>query len=215
VGDIPAATFYEACLLRTVDEVAACVASDSDCSGVLYFSEAADREELAALLEKHSSDTAAFPLALQLQSSSDLGARLHAALAQELSEADCVVVVGSDVPGLTAATLGAAVEALSGPADVVLGPALDGGFYLLGLKAAPPDLFADVRWSTEHTLADVLRNAAMLRLCIAPLSTCPTLRDVDTSSDLALFATSDASEGPLRALALDTLAISAQTATQV
>lgn len=208
VGDVAAAAFYKATLLRTVSEVAACAATSVpplSSSTVLYFSAAGDRDELAALLEEHGVD--ACPLALQLQSSIDLGARLQAALAAELCGADCAVVVGSDVPGLTAAAVRAAVAALGGSADLVVGPALDGGFYLLGLKAAPPGLFAGVRWSTANTLGDVLRNAATLQLRVAPLSTCPGLRDVDTASDLVAYV-SETPEGAdsLRSLAVATLA---------
>ena len=77
----------------------------------------------------------------------------------------------------------AAFDAL-GDADAVLGPAEDGGYWLIGLKRSPRRkpirLFEGVRWSTEHALADTEAGLAGLR--IARLE---TLRDVDDARDLA------------------------------
>ncbi len=70
-----------------------------------------------------------------------------------------VVIVGSDIPDMTADHIAAAFEAL-GENDVVFGPATDGGFWLVGAKRRPRilDPFQDARWSTEHALADTLSN---------------------------------------------------------
>lgn len=90
-----------------------------------------------------------------------------------------VVVVGSDIPGVTAADIAAAFRAL-GRADAVFGPAEDGGYWLVGLSARrPPRPFGRVRWSTEHALADTLANFTGRRIALLR-----TLRDVDTAEDL-------------------------------
>ncbi len=69
------------------------------------------------------------------------------------------VIIGSDIPDITAARVAAAFRAL-GSVDVVLGPAPDGGYWLVGMRRGPklPDLFRAVRWSSATTLADTLAN---------------------------------------------------------
>ncbi len=95
-----------------------------------------------------------------------------------------VVLVGSDIPLLTPAILEAAFEALArDPAHVVLGPAADGGYYLLGLAAPTvPDLFTGVRWSTRYALMDTLRRCEFEERRVTLL---PILEDVDEPGDLA------------------------------
>jgi glycosyltransferase A (GT-A) superfamily protein (DUF2064 family) len=66
------------------------------------------------------------------------------------------VLVGSDIPGLTATHIAAAFRLL-GRHDVVFGPARDGGFWLVGCRHRAPD-FGEVRWSSRHALADTLAN---------------------------------------------------------
>jgi glycosyltransferase A (GT-A) superfamily protein (DUF2064 family) len=83
------------------------------------------------------------------------------------------LLVGSDIPGLTAAPIAAAF-ALLGRHDVVFGPANDGGYWLVGCRHRPPD-FGQVRWSTRHALADTLANLPR-RLSIGFAA---TLDDVD------------------------------------
>ncbi len=65
-----------------------------------------------------------------------------------------------------------------------MGPAADGGYYLLGMKKAHEDFFRDKTWSTASVLADTLTDAARLGLRVAQL---PTLHDVDTAADLAAW----------------------------
>lgn len=90
-------------------------------------------------------------------------------------------IVGADVPGLERRHVAEAFGALGG-ADAVLGPAPDGGYWLIGLRrtAAPPaGLFAGVRWSSPHARADTEASLRGLRIAHAA-----TLRDVDTAADL-------------------------------
>jgi glycosyltransferase A (GT-A) superfamily protein (DUF2064 family) len=67
-------------------------------------------------------------------------------------------------------------------ADVVLGPSEDGGYYLIGLKQACPELFRDIEWSSERVTAQTLARAQAMGLSVALL---PPWYDVDTSADLA------------------------------
>jgi uncharacterized protein len=86
-----------------------------------------------------------------------------------------LVIVGSDIPGITAAMIARAFHLL-GSCDAVFGPALDGGYWLIGLKRRPRVLmpFAGVRWSSPHALSDTLAN-----LRDAAVGYVDTLEDVD------------------------------------
>ncbi len=94
-----------------------------------------------------------------------------------------VVIVGSDVPGIDNARVAAAFDTL-GRTDAVLGPAHDGGYWLVGLapraRGRPP--FASVRWSGPHALADTAANLAQAGLSWRTLA---PLADVDAPGDLA------------------------------
>jgi rSAM/selenodomain-associated transferase 1 len=95
-----------------------------------------------------------------------------------------VVLIGSDIPLITLGILEEAFAALAArPDEVVLGPASDGGYYLLGL-AGPrvPDLFTGVRWSTRYALLDTLRRCEFEQRRVTLL---PLLDDVDEPEDLA------------------------------
>lgn len=123
-------------------------------------------------------------LAARCQQPGDLGARMAAAFeAAFAAGAGRVAIIGTDCPGLRAAHLTAAFAELAAH-DVVLGPATDGGYYLLGLRAPQPALFQDKAWSTATVLADTLAQAQRLNLRVALL---PELRDVDDAEDLAAW----------------------------
>ena len=137
---------------------------------------------LAAWLDPHG----AGGLAYQPQADGDLGARMRGAVERAIADgAPRVVVVGTDCPDVDAAVVARALAALDG-ADVVLGPALDGGYYLVGVRA-PADracaaLFEGVPWSAPDTLAVTLARLAAAGLAVAHLT---ALRDVDTAEDWA------------------------------
>lgn len=94
------------------------------------------------------------------------------------------VLIGADCPLLTPADIHAACEALQ-TRDMVLGPAADGGYYLIGLSAACSDrwtdLFDDIPWSTEAVLESTLRRASRAGL---RLSLLPQREDIDTVAEL-------------------------------
>jgi hypothetical protein len=85
------------------------------------------------------------------QGAGTLGARMERVARRALHAYPFVILIGTDLPGLPAARLIAARNALA-RADAVLGPALDGGFYLLGLRACPCGLLRDLPWSTPQVL---------------------------------------------------------------
>jgi glycosyltransferase A (GT-A) superfamily protein (DUF2064 family) len=94
-----------------------------------------------------------------------------------------VTIIGTDCPGLSSAHLARAFELLTSH-DVVVGPAADGGYYLLGMNTLYPDFFRNKTWSTASVLSDTLADAARLGLRVVQL---PTLHDVDTAEDLATW----------------------------
>lgn len=115
------------------------------------------------------------------QGSGDLGARMGR-LFRDLPPGP-VVIVGADIPAIEAAHVAAAFAAL-GRHDAVLGPAEDGGYWLVGLKRRPriADIFNGVRWSSVHTLEDTERNIRAAGLKLARLE---SLADIDTGADHA------------------------------
>jgi rSAM/selenodomain-associated transferase 1 len=117
---------------------------------------------------------------LHPQCTGDLGARMHHAVADALAGgAGEVLVVGTDCPGLDARLLDRAFGALR-DADVVIGPATDGGYYLIGLRALAPALFAAIPWSSADTLAHTLRAAQSAGMSVALME---EHDDIDTASD--------------------------------
>jgi rSAM/selenodomain-associated transferase 1 len=92
------------------------------------------------------------PHEVWLQSEGDLGERLEKILRLALKRREIVLAIGDDTPNLPAAHLESARKALN-TADAVLGPSLDGGFYLIGLNDCPVGLLAEIQWSHSTTLA--------------------------------------------------------------
>lgn len=118
--------------------------------------------------------------AYRAQVSGTLGARLDAAFQRHFHEgARRVIVIGSDCPTVDASVVTQALMVLDAH-DLVLGPAHDGGYYLIGLRAPAPQLVRGIAWSTEAVLGQTLARARQLALSVALL---PTRRDVDTASD--------------------------------
>ncbi len=120
------------------------------------------------------------PEACREQLGEDLGARMLQAFRSELGGGPApVVLVGSDLPQLSATRV---VEAFShlGSADVVLGPACDGGYYLIAMRE-PHDLFSGIAWSTASVCGATEARAASLGLSVVRLE---ADFDVDESDDL-------------------------------
>ncbi|WP_170533580.1 TIGR04282 family arsenosugar biosynthesis glycosyltransferase [Ruegeria atlantica] len=113
------------------------------------------------------------------QGNGDLGDRMGRMLRDMPKGPICLI--GADIPGITRGHIARAFKAL-GSAQMVFGPAPDGGYWLVGAQrygAMPTNLFRDVRWSTEHALADTLVSIPGTRVAFLD-----HLRDVDTVVDL-------------------------------
>jgi uncharacterized protein len=120
----------------------------------------------------------------QPQTEGDLGDRLIHAFRSAFDQGmERVVVIGTDCPGLDAYGIEQAFQALE-QQDLVLGDALDGGYYLIGLRRLHPDLFISINWSTNVVRAQTVAIAERLGLSIAHL---PLLADVDYPEDLPVW----------------------------
>lgn len=128
---------------------------------------------------------------LWVQPDGDLGVRMEAFFASAFAAgATRAVLIGSDSPTLPLEFIEEAFDSLHAH-DVVLGPARDGGYYLIGAARPLSGVLADVRWSSPHTFADTVAGMNRIALRVATLS---EWYDVDTVDDLGFL------EGHLGAL---------------
>jgi rSAM/selenodomain-associated transferase 1 len=118
------------------------------------------------------------------QENGDLGERMAHAFQGAFSAGMArIIIVGTDVPGLTGNLTRTAFDALL-ENDVVLGPAKDGGYYLIGLRKPVPQLFAGIPWGSGEVLPKTLRIAADLNFRVFLLE---PLADVDLPEDLGVW----------------------------
>jgi uncharacterized protein len=123
-------------------------------------------------------------LELRLQGEGDLGRRIIRAFEDAFASGDHrVVIIGCDIPKLDARLLGFAFNALE-EADLVLGPASDGGYYLIGLNRPTPELCQHIDWGTDQVLTQTVRVANRLGLRRTLL---PELDDLDLPEDLPVW----------------------------
>ena len=171
LGRAPDTALPRALLLDTLDAVSA-----SGLAAVVCFSPPEAEEEVRALV----------PGGVQIvpQRGDDLGARMRAAFDDLLAGGVAgVVLVGSDLPLLSPDTLRAVEGWLRREPDTVcLGPATDGGYYLIGAARTPAVLFEGMRWGVPTVLEETLSRARAARI---PVRLLPAAADVDTPGDLA------------------------------
>jgi rSAM/selenodomain-associated transferase 1 len=164
IGDVAATRFYRTCLSQAMLRLA----RDRRWRTVL----AVNPDRAVADRIWPSPGTVVMP-----QGGGDLGRRMQRLFA--LLPPGPAIIVGSDIPALRPKHIAEAFKLL-GHADVVLGPALDGGYWLIGLKRNQRVLrpFAGVRWSTPYALADTVANLDGKRVGFAAM-----LSDVDSAED--------------------------------
>jgi uncharacterized protein len=120
-------------------------------------------------------------VAYQLQPVGDLGDRMVSAFKSAFCKGHtAAVIVGTDCPDLSSALLKQSFEALERQ-ELVLGPAIDGGYYLIGVRRFVPELFEGIAWSTAEVLEQTLEIAQQLDLAPVLL---PYLSDIDRPQDL-------------------------------
>lgn len=171
IGTLPASRVYRGLLvaaLRRLEYLAD--------RRVLAFSPADRRQEFAALLAE-----TACRWSLEVQGGGDLGARMDRYFATSfLSGARRVVLIGSDSPTFPPEWIERAFELLA-DFPVVLGPAADGGYYLIGAAEVVPPVFAGVDWSSPAVWQQTISK---LTVAAWPYATLPPWYDVDDVHDL-------------------------------
>ena len=171
LGPDGAADLYRCFLLDTLANV-----QDVDADVVVAAAEKGDSRAVASLAEDVCPGSA-----LIVQSGADLGERIADSVRQVLSRGHPrVAVIGTDSPSLPSRLVGEAID-LAAERDLVLGPAFDGGYYLIGLRTLVPALFEGIAWGSDSVLCDTLARARDLRLSVALLE---PWYDVDTPGDL-------------------------------
>ena len=173
VGDQAAAELYELMLRDTLENSLQL----SDIETVVFF--ACEEKSLPNLTERYRCNS-------RRQISGSLGQRMQAAF-EEMFTAGCEIccIIGSDAPDLPLAYIRDAFQLLAMlQADIVIGPSLDGGYYLLGLRQVWPQLFVNISWSTADVLEQSLSAAQVLGL---ETSLLPEWQDIDTIEDLHAF----------------------------
>ena len=137
------------------------------------------QETLGHLADRYRCDS-------RCQIAGDLGERMQAAFEDMFSDgSDICCIIGSDAPDLPLSYIQEAYQLLAMEgADVVLGPTLDGGYYLLGVRQVWPQLFTGISWSTADVLEQSLAAARGAGLTVSLL---PEWQDIDTVEDLQAF----------------------------
>jgi len=115
----------------------------------------------------------------QLQPKGDLGNRMTAAFEQGFKKGSPVVIVGSDCPGLSTEIINQAFSLLKAN-DFVIGPALDGGYYLMGMNSFNPEVFQNIEWSTETVKQKTIEKISALEKTYKELE---PLSDIDFEED--------------------------------
>jgi rSAM/selenodomain-associated transferase 1 len=166
IGDAEALKVHKALMQQTIDHTSQCT-----CDKVVYYSDAIDANDL---FSKNG-------FRQEVQSGKELGARMQGAFTAEfLHGYTSIVIIGTDCPDLDEASISLAFKQLE-VSDVVVGPALDGGYYLLGLSAMHNELFEGITWSTPSVLTETIQIAERLSLSMAFT---PEKQDIDTLEDL-------------------------------
>jgi len=125
---------------------------------------------------------------LNPQKGEDLGKKMAHAMQQALLQYKYVIIIGTDAPVLNNSYMEQAFQKLQSGIDIVLGPAEDGGYVLIGLSRFEADIFNGIDWSTERVLQQTRERIQQANMSYHELS---TLWDVDRPADLARIQNND------------------------
>lgn len=127
---------------------------------------------------------AAYPVVLKQQQGADLGVRMHHAFCSALADYSQALLMGCDCPSLTEQDLEQALTALNQDNEVVLAPAEDGGYVMIGLNRPHPELFDNMPWGTERVLDETRNHIERYKLRHHELR---KQWDLDTPKDLERY----------------------------
>lgn len=171
LGAVAAASLYRCLLADTVERVSAAGLCPVQCWCA--------PDPAHPFFEQLS---ARFGVSLRAQTGADLGERMQRAAQSALEQARAVLLIGGDCPALNEGHLRQALDWLSAGEDVVLGPAEDGGYVLLGLRRTEAALFSAIPWGTDQVLGLTRQRLRMLGWGWLELE---VLWDLDRPSDLS------------------------------
>jgi rSAM/selenodomain-associated transferase 1 len=172
-----------ACFIRDLSNTIEEVSRDGASVGYAVYTPAGTEDALRKLLPP--------TFRLHLQCEGTFGVRLATAIRQLLEEHSGVIIVNSDSPTLPASVLRAAVTATLAGNVVVLSPAYDGGYTLIGLSKMHEELFVDIPWSTSDVHTKTVARAAQIGLAVVNV---PGWYDVDDAASLSLLMSELAGE---------------------
>ncbi len=173
LGATGAARLHAWLINQTLDRVTALQGVDIE----LWSASLTEEPLLTSLAERYR-------VSLYPQHGDDLGARMGHAFETALRTAPWAILLGTDIPELKTGDIEQAIDKLHGGLDAVAGPALDGGYYLLGLRQVSPFLFQKIPWGTGQVWSmtrDRLDSLGWSWSTIAPR------RDLDRPEDLQSF----------------------------
>ncbi|MDP2600371.1 MAG: TIGR04282 family arsenosugar biosynthesis glycosyltransferase [Deltaproteobacteria bacterium] len=168
IGAANAASAYKTMVEIVVKKTRPC---NGEFAQVLYYDPPELREKFQSWLQM---------ILLEPQSGGDLGERMKQAFTQNLAETKQAVLIGTDCIDVDRSLIWKAFQNLD-TADLVLGPAKDGGYYLIGCRQVYPEIFTGIDWGTERVFSQTLRVAEKLKLRVSCL---PELEDIDTGEQI-------------------------------
>ncbi|CAI5981111.1 unnamed protein product [Closterium sp. NIES-64] len=218
VGADAACDFYRACCEHVVTNIARCpdlyvtIARHASTHVFIFFSEPSDEGEIRRWMQQLLPSSTSLRFVPQARMPPICHGPFHACIDRSLA------TIHADIPDVGGAAVAAAHSLFSPLCSaclavlmlVVFGPALDGGYYLLGLTAVLPCLFHGIEWSTDRVLQQSLSALHTNGVAdVSPLDLLPRLRDIDTVHDLtAWLAEKRAEAGGEAVLEADTMVLS-------
>ncbi|MGB5361646.1 MAG: TIGR04282 family arsenosugar biosynthesis glycosyltransferase [Eudoraea sp.] len=167
IGDQAALDIYMILLRHTAE-----ITKDLNCSKEVYYSEEISENDL---WDKDN-------YAKQLQEGNDLGERMYNAFKSGFQKGyKKIIIIGSDIYDLNSETIEAGFNSLEN-SDFVIGPAADGGYYLIGMKTLNHEIFLNKNWGTETVLEDTLSNLTHKEIQLLQIK-----NDIDVYEDLKEF----------------------------
>lgn len=174
LGDAEAARIYKACAELTIGAVKPGEHHEYDLAVAFW------PPEKASSMAKWLGSG----MTLSSQQGQDLGSRMHHAFTAGFAQCyKKIIIIGADCPAVTRELILQGFACLAG-AHTVMGPATDGGYYLIGLRRSAPGLFEDISWGTNRVAGQTLAKCSALNMTCSML---PVLRDIDRIEDLEYY----------------------------
>lgn len=177
LGEQQAADTYSGLVERTLQELSA----TQLCPLELHCAPDTAHPFFAACADRYG-------LALRTQASGDLGERMLQAIRMALRDAELAVLVGCDCPSLSVDDADQAIRSLLSGSDVVLGPASDGGYYLVGMRTPHDALFRSMPWGTAGVLDETHARIRQLGLSFSHVD---EHSDIDSPGDYLAWQRND------------------------